>query len=262
MTGTSKEYSMIDIAPTVSAILGLQSPAQATGSIIPEMARDLSSCGKVAVLAPDSLGNLAWQQWQNEMPFLKSLHTEHSVILRSIMPSITPVNFAAMVTGSDLSVHGVGAKTDKFACETLFDIVRNAGGKSAGVGLEGYTGSELLGRHADIWGNGGDGSDAGVEEKVIEIVDHDAPRFLIAQLGRVDDIFHRYGPSSHLVVPMLKETDARLQRLVEHLKHLTYGVIILSDHGQHDVLDAREGENKGSHGTEMSEDRLVPCTWI
>ena len=262
MSVTSKEYSMIDIAPTVSAILDLPSPPQATGSVIPEIVQDLSGCGQVAALAPDALGLFAWEKWNSEMPFLRSLHAKHSLILHSVMPSITPVNFAAMVTGADLSVHGVHAKTDQFACETLFQLVRKAGGRSAGVGLAGYTGSDLLGRHADIWGNAGDGSDTGVEEKIIEIVDHDAPQFLIAQLGRVDDVFHRYGPSSPSVVPMLKETDTRLERLVKHLKHVRYGVIILSDHGQHDVPDAREGANKGTHGTDRWEDCLVPCTWI
>jgi len=262
MTKKSKQYSVVDIAPTVSAILNLPPPAQATGSVISEIAQDLSTYKRIIVLAPDALGVFAWQKWQNEMLFLKSLHAKHSIILCSIMPSVTPVNFAAIVTGADLSAHGVHDKTDKFECETLFDVVRKAGGKSAGVGLEGYTGYELLGRHADIQGSGGNRSDAGVEEKIIEIVDHDTPQFLIAQFGKVDDIFHRYGPSSPLVVPMLKETDARLQRLTKHLKHLNYGVIIVSDHGQHDVINARKGENKGAHGTDMSEDCLVPCTWI
>jgi predicted AlkP superfamily pyrophosphatase or phosphodiesterase len=82
---------------------------------------------------------------------------------------------------------------------------------------------------------------------------------MIAQLGRVDDTFHKYGPSSPKVVPMLRETDARLKRLVADLKPLGYAVIILADHGQHD--NAGPGL-KGTHGTDVPEDCLVPCTWI
>lgn len=53
----------------------------------------------------------------------------------------------------------------------------------------------------------------------------------------------------------------RLQTLVEHLKPMGYGAIILSDHGQHDVTDPSMGKLKGSHGTDRPEDCRVPCTW-
>jgi len=261
VAGTPDKRSMTDIAPTVSAVLGLPCPADATGSVIQEMADDLSGSERVAIVAPDALGDFAWQQWKGAMPYLQSLHAERSIILHSIMPSITPVNFACMVTGAELDVHGVNAKTEPFRCETLFDVVHGAGGRSAGIGLDGYTGSDLLGRHADICGNAGKGSDADVEAKIIEIVNNAAPLFLIAQLGRVDDVFHKHGPSSAAVVPMLKETDARLERLIGHLKPLGYGIIILSDHGQHDLVDATQGQKKGGHGTDSPEDRRVPCTW-
>ena len=258
---TAEQRSMTDVAPTVSAVLGLPAPAGATGSAIPQAVEDLSGARKVALLAPDALGEFAWRMWRDQMPFLNGLHARRSITLRAVMPSVTPVNFATMVTGTDLDGHGVRSFNHDFACETLFDLVRTAGGRSAGVGLAGYTGSKLLGRFADICGNAGDGSDDAVADKVAEIADQDGPEFLIAQLGRVDDTFHRYGPSSPSVVPMLKETDARLERLVEHLVPLGYGILILSDHGQHD-LDAREPTDKrGGHGQDRPEDRLVPCTW-
>ena len=258
----NKGHSMIDIAPTVSAILQLPAPAQTEGVPIREIVADLAGSSRVAILAPDALGMFAWNLWRAEMPYLSSLHAQNSLTLRSVMPSITPVNFATMVTGTDLAGHGVHTFKDDFACETLFDVVRKAKGKSAGVGLDGYTGSELLGRFADIWGNAGDGSDDAVADKIIEIADNDRPEFLIAQLGRVDDVFHRYGPSSPSVVPMLKATDTRLKRLVEHLKPLGYGIVILADHGQHDVTEPSAKGLKGSHGTDILEDCLVPCTWV
>ena len=61
---------------------------------------------------------------------------------------------------------------------------------------------------------------------------------------------------------MLRDTDARLKTLIEHLTPLGYGVIILADHGQHDIPDAKEGEKHGGHGTDSDEDCLVPCTWV
>ena len=259
---TPEEFSMTDIAPTVSRTLGLPPPARATGSAIRQVVQDLAGCDRVAMLAPDALGEFAWLLWKDNMPWLSSLHAERSIVLHSVMPSITPVNFACMVSGAAMSIHGVGVKTESFQCETLFDLVREAGGKSAGIGLTGYTGDQLLGRYADIWGNAGEGDDDDVANKVLETVDEEAPEFLIAQFGMVDTFFHKYGPSSVEMVPVLRDTDARLRRVTEHLKAHAYGVILLADHGQHDQEDAGKNEEKGAHGTDSPADSRVPCTWI
>lgn len=254
-------YSMTQVAPTVSAIMRLPAPAQAIGVPMPEIVSDFPAKCPVAVLALDAFGEYAWQLWQREMPYLQSLHAQRSSIIRAVMPSITPVNFATMVAGTDLAGHGVETFRHDFACETLFDIVRRAQGRSAGIGLTGYTGCELLGRCADICGNAGDGTDDAVADTIIACVDDNKPDFLIAQLGKVDDEFHHHGPSSPEVIPMLRDTDARLQRLVAHLKPAGYAVVILSDHGQHDIDPPTANGYKGMHGTDMPEDCLVPCTW-
>ncbi len=253
--------SMMDVAPTVSAVLGVPVPAQAKGKAIPNVVEDLAGVSAMALIVPDALGLYAWRRWQQEMPYLRSLHAQHSLVLRSVMPSITPVNFSAMVTGTDLAGHGVATYDHDFACETLFDVVRSSGARSAAVGFEGYTGSQLLTRYADIDGTTERGSDDNIADTVIEIAEQSPPTFLIAQLGKVDDVFHRYGPSSPEVVPMLQATDGRLKRMVGTLKSLSYGVIILSDHGQHDINEPGTALG-GGHGTDRDEDCEVPCTWI
>lgn len=254
-------YSMVDVAPTVAAILGLPAPAQAKGRPIAEVVAGLAGARRVAILAPDAFGLYAWTLWQQEMPFLRALHAQNSITLRSVLPSITPVNFAAMVTGTDLAGHGVDNREASFACETLFDVLRRAGGKSAGIGIGNYTGCRLLGRHADICGDAGDGTDDDIARLIVEIAGRDAPEFLIAQLGRVDDVFHKYGPSSPAVVPMLRETDARLGGLFAELTKLGYGVIQVADHGQHDLSEPVGGK-LGTHGSDSDQDCLVPCTWM
>ena len=252
---------MTDIAPTVSATLGLAVPSGATGDAIAAVVKGLGRVARMAVVVPDGLGLHAWGLWRDEMPFLRALHAKHSLVISSVMPSITPVNFATMVTGTDAAGHGVGSFNDDFTCETLFDVVRRAGGKSAGIGLEGYTGSELLGRSADVWGNCGHGSDDDIVDTILEIAGGARPEFVIAQLGKVDDVFHQYGPSSASVVPMLQATDRRLNLLAGRLGRLGYGLLILADHGHHDV-DEPSLALKGTHGTDSPEDCLVPCTWL
>jgi predicted AlkP superfamily pyrophosphatase or phosphodiesterase len=97
---------------------------------------------------------------------------------------------------------------------------------------------------------------------VISITQQHQPEFIIAQLGKVDDIFHQYGPSSPEVVPMLQETDANLKQLVDFLLPLGYGVIILADHGQHDIVDDPTTHMKGGHGSDSDSDCQVPLTWV
>ena len=252
--------SMTDVAPTVSAVLGLPVPSRACGSPLESAASALAGAARVAVLVPDGLGLYAWNLWRSEMPFLEGLRAAAGVTLASVMPSITPVNFATMVTGADPDGHGIRSFHDDFACETLFDVVRASGGKSAGIGFGGYTGSELLGRSADIWGKVDGGTDDAIANAILEIAGRSRPEFLIAQLGRVDDAFHRHGPSSSEVVPMLRETDRRLRLVVERLAGFDYGILILADHGHHDVDEPSLGL-RGTHGTESPEDCLVPCTW-
>jgi hypothetical protein len=257
------EYSMTDIAPTVSAILGIPVPAQAKGKPIPRVVADLAGSAKIALLAPDAFGLYAFNLWRAEMPYLASLHAQRSIVLRSAMPSITPVNFACMVTGTDQAGHGVHTREDPFACETLFEVLRRSGGRSAGIGLNDYTGCRLLARHADIAGCVDDGgSDDDIADAILRIAHNDGPQFLIAQLGRVDDVFHLYGPSSPSVVPMLRGTDARLKRLIEELKLLGFGVIQLADHGQHDLSTPTDKGHYGTHGSDADKDCQVPCTWI
>ncbi len=259
---TGKEYSMMDVAPTVSAILGVPVPAQAKGKPVPEIVRDLLGVERIALVAVDALGLYAFSLWRGSMPFLSALYDQNNVTLRAVMPSITPVNFATMVSGTDLVGHGVQTFNHSFACETLFDVVRRANGRAAGVGFDGYTGGELLARFADISGKAGTGSDDLIVDKTIEIVGAYSPRFIIVQVGRTDDYFHQFGPSSPHAAPMLAETDARLETMVTNLSAAGYGTMIFADHGQHDVIDPETNARKGgSHGSDSDMDCQVPCVW-
>ncbi len=255
-----KEYPMTAVAPTVSLIINLPIPKQATGPVIEEIVESLKGAKKIAILAPDALGLLTWEKWKNEMPFFTDLASVNLLALRAVMPSITPVNFATMVSGCDQSDHSIQTYDDCFQCETLFDILRKAGLKSVGIGRKDWTGSRLLGRNADICGTGESGSDEDVERLILEVAKKQSPIFLIAQIGITDNVFHHYGVLSPNVIPFLQEMDNRLRRIVMDLRKFEYGILILSDHGQHDYI-RQDGSTGGTHGTNSDEDCLVPLTW-
>lgn len=252
-------YSMTCVAPTVAHCLGLRTPAQTTGVCIEAIVSDLGGCARLAVVAPDALGRGALGCLGHAMPWLSARCAERSVTLRSVMPSITPVNFATMVSGCDLDGHGVASKTMPFACETLFDVLTASGLRGAGCGRAGYTGSDLLARVAQIDGTAALPDDAAIEEMVLGIAHAQRPSFIIAQLGGTDDHFHRFGPYSPRMIPKLRETDCRLERMAAALGESGYAVIVLSDHGQH---ESGNPDKMGTHGTDSDEDCLVPCTWL
>jgi predicted AlkP superfamily pyrophosphatase or phosphodiesterase len=245
---------MTCVAPTVAALLQIPAPAATTGEPIPEVVESLGQCTRVAILAPDALGLFPWTKWRNVTPFLNSMHECHSLRLRSVMPTITPVNFATMISGVPREVHGIGSFKDDFACETLFDVLAAEGLKGAGVGRQGWTGGELLARYAQIGGVGPGDDDGPLEALVLDAAAQGAD-FIIAQIGETDKAFHRHGPSSPEVEETVRSMDGVLMRLTTALRGLGYAVLILSDHGQHDT------EKGGSHGTEADEDALVPLTW-
>ena len=87
------ELSLTQLAPTVAAILGMPVPHDARHPAIGEIVADLGGAERMAILAPDALGMHPFSLWRHEMPFLDSLHAQHSLVLRAVQPSITPVNF-------------------------------------------------------------------------------------------------------------------------------------------------------------------------
>ena len=252
-------HYMTCVAPTIATALHLRPLHDATGEPVNEILDDLQGADRIAILAPDALGLHQLEHFAGEMPFLSSMCEARHVVLRSVMPSVTCVNFATMVTGCGLDGHGISSRELEVQCETLFDVLEEAGEAGAGCGRPGYTGGELLGRIAQIDGTAALPDDAAVEEAVRRIARDEAPRFMIAQIGGTDDHFHRFGPTSDRMVPKLRETDCRLERMVEALSEAGYSVMILADHGQHETGDPA---HMGSHGTDSDEDSLVPCTWL
>ncbi len=249
-------HSMTDVAPTLAAILKVRAPAAATGKPIEQIVKALAGCSRCALLVPDALGMHPWSLWKHEMPYVSSLIEANHVVLRAVMPTITPVNFATMLTGGDQSVHAIATKKDDLACETLFDTLAEAGRTGAAIGQQDCTMTELVGRYAPIAETLPRFEDDRVSDCVIGAAEAHRPDFIITQLVTTDDVFHKFMPSSSEVVPYLHETDRRLERLVTELRGMDYGIIILADHGQHDTETGR-----GSHGTDADEDSLVPCTW-
>ncbi len=255
-----QEYPIQAVAPTVAEVLGLDRPETMEADPIACVVDDLSGVKRVAVLGIDAWGVKQFEHWRQQMPFVSGLIEKRFATLRSILPSVTPVNFGCMVTGAEVAIHGARTRDDTFACPSLFSLLREAGRKGAGLGRAGYTGDSLLGRHADLSAQGRADTDEDVEDFFVDMVANELPDFAIVQLGGTDDVFHACGPYSEEAGDALAEADAWARRCTDMLLTEGYGVLILADHGQSPV-DGAEGELRGSHGTGSDADSLVPFTW-
>lgn len=254
------EYPMQAIAPTVARLLHVPAPAKAEAGPIDAVIRDLDGVPRVAVLGIDALGMAIYRHWRDRMPFLASLEKEAFAKVRSIPISKTPVNFGCMVTGASMNVHGATEKERPFQCETLFDVLRHNGKRSAGLGRNDWTGHVLLGRHADITTGGAAADDEAVESCAHRIIREDQPDFLIIQYGLTDELFHRDGPYAPENEETVRAADAWLERMAGSLRKASYGIIILADHGQHSI-EREAGGRAGTHGSDSDEDCIVPLTW-
>lgn len=256
-----RTYPMQALAPTVATILNVPVPKQAEAPPIEAIVNDLQGSKKVAVLGIDAFGDAIWAQTRDQTPYLNGLaQPNNRARLRSVLPSVTCVNFACMITGGSQTTTGIETFDSKLACEDLFSVLRAQGLKSGGFGIKDWTGDRLLGRYADLSVRD-KANDEEVLAGLMEIVEEEKPEFIIVQYGETDAVFHRHGPSSDEARAACGRADAWLARVVPWLRSRGYAIIITADHGQHDVQN-ESGETSGQHGSDSDIDCLVPLVWL
>jgi hypothetical protein len=254
-------YPMQAIAPTVAAILGVPAPKQGEAPPIDSVVRDLRGSQRVAILGIDAFGSAIWNKMRNRTPYLNGLASSNNQAqLRSVLPSVTCVNFGCMITGASQKTTGITTFDSKLACEDLCSVLRANGRQSGGFGRKDYTGDRLLGRYADF-SVSDKATDADVMAGLKAVVEEKKPDFVIVQYGETDDVFHARGPFSKEAGDACAGADAWLAELVPWLRPRGYAVIITADHGQHDV-PKKDGTTRGSHGSESDLDCLVPLVWL
>ncbi|HPM83236.1 MAG TPA: alkaline phosphatase family protein [Candidatus Anammoximicrobium sp.] len=254
-------YPMQALAPTAAAILGVPAPKQAEAPPIDSIVNDLRGAKKVAILGIDAFGAAIWNKMRDKTPYLNSLATKtNQAQLRSVLPSVTCVNFGCMITGGSQKTTGIKTFDSELACEDLCSVLRAHGMKSGGFGIKDWTGDRLLGRYADFRVKEKT-NDQDVLAGLMEIVDEKKPEFVIVQYGKTDDVFHAQGPFSTQAAEACAGADAWLQKIVPWLRARGYAIIITADHGQHDVPRA-DGTTGGAHGTASDLDCLVPLVWL
>lgn len=245
------EASITDLAPTVSAALGLPAPGQATGQALEAPAAD-----HVVLLFLDGLGYLRFGEARDGglIPNLASLG-EPMLALTTYPPS-TSVSTASLLTGALPAVHGAERRgIRQTEVETLFDVVTAAGLQV--VAVEGNALAFNL-RNAELQLSGdrdGNGStDDNVLANALTVLDAGMPPLLFVHFHGIDDAGHSYGVGSPEEMAAIQGVDAGVGQLLSALPAETL-VLIFADHGMHNV---QEEGRLGNHGSLIERDMFIP----
>lgn len=227
--------------------LWLAAPELSTTDFMPQTFSALER-GRVLVILVDGLSFYHLRDLQP--PFLAKKEVAPA---RTVMPSITPVALATILTGKLPSEHGVSSRRVRQpAVDDLFSHAAHMGKSS--VLVEGptkviNTSSEQI-LNPDLNGNGSTDDEvfAAAQGQVEAGVD-----LIFVHFHGYDDQAHTFGPTSSEAEAKLRELDLYVQQLCEQFSGT---VFVLADHGQHPST----GEKLGEHGEFHHLDLTVP--WI
>jgi predicted AlkP superfamily pyrophosphatase or phosphodiesterase len=204
---------------------------------------------RVMIIYLDGFGFDSYQEAEKlgKIPLMVGLQAEK---VATVYPSITPVAFAAMVTGQTPDITGVRARADhQPACSSIFDLALAQGRKTFIV--EGDKQIIKLAGEAEFNPDmNGDGStDDEVFAAALSNMEVD---LLLVHFHGIDDACHNSAPHSQEALTVINKTD----ELVRDLCRMWPGkVIITADHGQHEVdKDGKEG----NHGDFRASDLFIP----
>ena len=231
-------------------------PPEATITDVYRLAREeLEAGGRALVVYLDGFG---YDQYlaAAEAGLIPQLSTFEARKALTVFPAITPVTYAAMVSGRDPDVTGVHDRSKhRLDCPSIYDWAEERGLSTSLV--EGDM--QIIALTPDIVLNvdeDGDGlTDDEVMESALEILATRSPDFMLVHLHGIDDTAHDTGPHSEATRRVVAEQDAMVGELLEHWRGR---VIVVADHGQHAVEDEATGEAKGEHGDFRSEDLFIP----
>ena len=253
--------SITAIAPTLSAIMGIDPHALARGQPLPivlEAARRSFGEGhaeKCLVYAADAIGDTLFSRHESSFhPVIR--HAPVRVRLNAVFPPKTPVCFASIFTGAQPRGHGIRRyERPVLTCDTIFDALARNGGRVAIVAVRDCSMSIIFGgRDIDYFIEKYDGE---AVEKTFELLDAGEHDFIVSYNQGYDDAMHKTVPESPLSLRRFRGHVKTFDDLSTRAKEVWGGrdtaLMWMTDHGSH--IDPVTG--RGTHGERIPEDMLV-----
>ena len=231
-------------------------PPAATITDVYRLARQkLADGGKTLVIYLDGFGYDRYLA-AAEAGLIPEMSTLEAREALTVYPTITPVTYAAMVSGQDPNGTGVHDRSrHRLDCPNIFEWAEEKGLSTSLI--EGNLQILALTRNAalnvDVDGDGltDDEVLAAVQDRLAQ----GQPDFMLVHLHGIDDIAHDTGPHSEATRRVVAEQDSMVGELLERWQGR---VIVVADHGQHAAEDAATGAVTGEHGDFRSEDLFIP----
>ncbi len=202
--------------------------------------------GKVMLIEIDGLGFYTLNKFKPE--FLAKQNTE---AYRTVMPSISNVALASMMTGKTPFETGVKVRGDRaLECDDVYSKLEKMGKES--VCVEGNTKlinfsiPQILVADDD----NDKQNDREIFEKAMEVME--GKDFVFVHFHGFDDFAHTYSHTSKEAEEKLAEIDGYIEKMVEKFQGT---VLINSDHGHH---SEDFGGKLGDHGTFIPLDMTIP----
>lgn len=251
-----ENVSLDTICGALCEIMGVEKPeAAASGnSQLIEYAEaqfNGNNADRIFMYNPDAIARWIYNKYPN---LLKEAinRTELTVEIDTVMPSVTPVCFATMYTGTQPCVHGI-RKYEKPVLEidTIFDALISSGKKPVIIAESKSSIAEIfLNRDMDYFIYD---TIEEVNAKTVQVITEDKYDFIVVYNGNYDSLMHKWGPEGVNALAELRansEIFGVFSVLIEkYWKNHNSLVGFAMDHGCHEI----DGEC-GSHGLDMDED--------
>ena len=214
---------------------------------------------RVVMYNPDAIAQWIYEKYPY---FLRRVveNTELELPYCSVMPSVTPVCFGTMYTGTQPAVHGI-QKYEKpvIRIDTLFDALLRAGKRPVIVGHGNCSLSHIfLEREMDYFAYD---TEEQANAKAAEILLEDKYDFVVIYNGNYDGKMHKFGPESYEAIGELRANAHDFAIFAEMIKTHWTGhntlVGFAMDHGCHHI-----DEGCGSHGLDMDEDMNIVHRYV
>lgn len=251
--------SITQTAASLAELMGFAMPEQSASAnrlVIEKGSTVLQNrpVSRALLYNPDAIGLWLFQKYTEQF-LLVLKHTQLTLPIESVMPSVTPVCFASMYTGLMPEKHGIQAYVKPvLQVPTLFDAAIAAGKKPVIISTEGDSITKIfLDREMDyIVCSSADRCN----EEALRVIAEDRHDLIVVYNGNYDATMHRWGPDSTEALAQLAHNvnafDQLCRAAAESWHEHSYLTAFLPDHGCHEI----DGQ-LGSHGLDMPEDMHI-----
>lgn len=236
--------------------MGIEAPATAASanpdlSAYVDQAFSGRKADRIFMYNPDAVAQWISEKYSSLLKEVNHL-SELSIPFCTVMPSVTPVCFGTMYTGTQPEVHGI-RKYEKpvIQIDSIFDALIRNGKKPVILAQTDCSMSKIyLERDMDYFIYD---TVEEVNAKAAELILEDKYDFIAVYNGNYDSVMHKHGPESIEALGELRANDHAFgwfsNMIAEHWKNHDTLMGFAMDHGCHEI----DG-NCGSHGLDMEED--------